>query len=235
MIISRSSDNSKRSVLMKPLVLLPLAIIAVSADTWCGKPYTKGSPPIIIPPASKFPVPPISSKPFLDFQCNPAIKPYIFKEDATAAFILDAQITHDIGKPFSGTSGRTVYTVSLMIGRTTLLGQRKLVAGSRGTEVAITLAALKPQLEPYNVSCTATASDGTSYHSSTLLHYYPPNPHGSVTKIDFRTGGLLARGQGSGEYRSIIPFGFYTAASSYLAQNLSVIDDIKANGYVCDV
>jgi hypothetical protein len=217
---------------MKLLALFSLAVVSVFADTWCGKPYSAGSPPILIPPASKFPLPPKSLSPLLNFQCNPAIKPYIFEEDTAAIFILDAQIAHDIGEPFSGVAGRTLYTVSLMTGTTTLLETGKLVAGSKGTEVVIGLAALSPRLEPYNVSCTATASDGTSYHQPTLLHYYPPNPHGSITKMDLRTGGLLVHAKGRTGYQPLIPFGFYTAASSYLAKNLSIIDEISANGYV---
>lgn len=68
---------------------------------------------------------------------------------------------------------------------------------------------------------------------ATAALYYLPNPtQGSTTKMDLRTGALLAKpANGSeGNYDTIFPIGFYTAYGGYLASNLSKLDEIKEQG-----
>jgi hypothetical protein len=63
---------------------------------------------------------------------------------------------------------------------------------------------------------------------------YLPNPtNSSVTKMDLRTGALLAKpADGSdGEYESFFPIGFFTWFDGYLAGNLSILDELKAQGW----
>jgi len=62
---------------------------------------------------------------------------------------------------------------------------------------------------------------------------YLPNPqHGSVTKMDLRTGGLLAKhtNRKGGSYESVFPIGFYTNFGGYLARNLSILNELKQQG-----
>jgi len=54
-----------------------------------------------------------------------------------------------------------------------------------------------------------------------------------VVKLDARTGALLAKpanGEG-GAYEPVLPIGFYTGFGDYLATNLSLIDEAKAQGF----
>jgi len=51
--------------------------------------------------------------------------------------------------------------------------------------------------------------------------------------MDLRTGALLAKpADGSdGKYESVFPIGFYTWFDGYLAGNLSILDELKAQGW----
>ena len=109
----------------------------------------------------------------------------------------------------------------------------KIRLGSRGNVFSAPLALLlKPRLEPYNVTCSATSLDGhATYTDSTLVKYLPPNPYGgSTVKMDLQSGGLVARRKGESQYQPIVPYGFYTSFSDYLAKNLSTLNDIKDLG-----
>jgi predicted ATP-grasp superfamily ATP-dependent carboligase len=73
----------------------------------------------------------------------------------------------------------------------------------------------------------------TQTFEATAQVYYLPNPsEGSVTKMDLRTGALLAKpANGSGgDYETVFPIGFYTTYDGYLASNTSVLDELKAQG-----
>ena len=53
-----------------------------------------------------------------------------------------------------------------------------------------------------------------------------------MTKTDLRTGALLAKpatGE-DGPYETVFPIGFYTDFSSYIAANLSVLNELKEQG-----
>lgn len=227
------------------LVLLLITISEVSSQptypfaTWCGKPYNEGTPHITLPPDSRFSVPPYSSQELLNFRCNPAIRPYVSGFDKEGSIIIDAELTHDVGVPFSSPSNsstspydQNLFQVAIEVnGRVLAGGPIKL--GSRGTEFTFPLSALPrgPQTTSYNISCSASYSHNAVFHDTTLLHYLPPNENGgSVTKFDLRTGGLLVKGKDKTDYEPIIPFGFYT--STNILNDLDKIDEIKAKGWV---
>ena len=73
-----------------------------------------------------------------------------------------------------------------------------------------------------------------TFEASAALYYLPDPSVGSVTKMDLRTGALLAKpANGSGgNYEAVFPIGFYTTYDSYLASNASVLDELKAQGWV---
>lgn len=77
-------------------------------------------------------------------------------------------------------------------------------------------------------------SAGTQVFSATTSLSYLPNPtNGSVTKMDLRTGALMAKpANGSdGAYAPVFAIGFYSAYDGYLASNFSVLDELKAQGF----
>lgn len=83
------------------------------------------------------------------------------------------------------------------------------------------------------MTCTATLS-GQTFTASGLLTYLPnpPSSIGSVTKMDLRTGALLARpanGNG-GNFAPVFPIGFYTQFDSYLAKDLSIPATLAGQG-----
>ncbi|KAK7684428.1 hypothetical protein QCA50_012375 [Cerrena zonata] len=73
-----------------------------------------------------------------------------------------------------------------------------------------------------------------TFQTTSQLFFLPPPASGrSVTRMDLRTGALLSRpatGKG-GPYETVFPIGFYTDFGGYLASNLSVLDDLKSQGF----
>jgi hypothetical protein len=71
-----------------------------------------------------------------------------------------------------------------------------------------------------------------------MLKSGPRHSSSHVTRMDLRTGALLAKpanGRGSGAYGYVPPVGFYTQLDPYLTTNLSKVDELKAmgNNIVC--
>ncbi|PCH43231.1 hypothetical protein WOLCODRAFT_138259 [Wolfiporia cocos MD-104 SS10] len=221
------------------LALLALALGRASAQTWCGKNYEKGSP--VVPPGGEFPTPPTSSSPLLAFRCAPALRPYL-PEDALApaGILVDTFLTHSEiadGAPIDladGAQAKLLVTVSID-GRVVTSGAVPLNATK--AELPFSLASLEPRKAAYDVACAATytgAGGAQTFETSAALAYLPDPTDGSaVTKMDLRTGALLARpanGKG-GPYETVFPVGFYSGFGDYLATNLSVIDEMKEQGY----
>ena len=104
-------------------------------------------------------------------------------------------------------------------------------------EIPFSLLNIQPQTAPYNVTCEATyptagqSAMTQTFTTSTALYVLLNPSSGSVTKMDFRTGALLAKpatGNG-GEYELVFPIGFFTQFDGYFT-NLSVIDELKDQG-----
>lgn len=208
----------------------------------CGKNYMASSP--VVPPGGQFPVPAVSSQPHLALRCAPVIKPYLPEDASTSAGILiDAPITFSqiqgavpIDLPVRGALGDLLVTVKVD-GRT--LASGPVAVNASKVELPFSLKSLKPQATPFDVECSATfAAAGAkdkhqTFTAKTTLSYLPDPPDGrSVTKMDLRTGALLAKpatGKG-GAYETVFPVGFYTNFGGYLDSNLSLINDIKSQG-----
>lgn len=75
------------------------------------------------------------------------------------------------------------------------------------------------------------SSSAQTFQTSASLSYLPNPTQGSITKMDLRTGALLAKpANSSGGYDTVFPIGFYTMFDGYLASNLSNLDQLKAQG-----
>ena len=196
----------------------------------------------VVPPGGQFPTPSKSSGSLLAFRCAPAIRPYL-PEDASspAAFIVDAPITfskvnnaRDINLTTKGALGDLAVTISV---DGHVLATANVPLNSTKVEVPFSLSGLTPQTKPFDVSCSATYSavqvHTQKFTASSSLYYLPNPPKGrSVTKIDQRTGALLAKpatGE-DGPYETVFPIGFYTSFDGYIATNLSALNVLKEQG-----
>ncbi|KAM5540947.1 hypothetical protein V8D89_005258 [Ganoderma adspersum] len=206
-----------------------------AADTWCGKNYQAGEP--VVPPGGQFPTPATTSDTLLAFRCSPAIKPYLPEDAFTSqTFLIDAPVIHSqvtgaapIVLPTRSSASPLHVTVAVN-GKTLATGS---LAPNASTTLSFSLKDLAPQAAPYDVQCTAKYGSSANYTATAQLSYLPDPPAGrSVTKMDLRTGALLAKpatGKGGG-YETVFPVGFYTSFD-YLSANLSTIDEIAAQGY----
>ena len=203
----------------------------------CGKNYMNTS--AVVPPGGQFVIPAMSASPLLAFRCVPAIKPYLPEDvHAPASFIIDTFLTHSqvagaqaISLPAHGDPGSLAVTVSVD-GRTLASGTVPLNATR--VELPFSLAGLEPRMQAFDVSCTAEYTHTKqTFAASAQLSLLPSPPEGrSVTKMDLRSGALLAKpatGAG-GEYEPVFPIGFYTNFGGYLDSNLTLLDELKAQG-----
>ncbi|KAG6334446.1 hypothetical protein ID866_4647 [Astraeus odoratus] len=220
------------------------AIVFASDSTWCGKNYKSSLPPV--PPGGNFLLPPQSQDPFLAFQCTPAIRPYLEEDVSTPASVLiDSPITYyEIAnaKPVnmgccSSWHDELDVTVSLD-GKT--LATAVVPLNATAYEIPFSLEGIEPKMTPYNLSCEAiygSTGEPQTFSATTLLHVLPNPSSGSATKMDLRTGALLAKpatGTG-GDYEPVFPIGFYTQFDGYLTANSSVnvsaIEELKDQGF----
>lgn len=190
----------------------------------------------------QFPIPATSPTPLLALRCSPAIRPYL-AEDATTLSPQDIAILIDTPVTFQQISN----AASISIPDLTALGSLSVSVSVDGNTLtsgtvplnvtkhalSFSLSSLNPRVEAYTITCSANFST-QKYEATGLLTYLPdpPSSIGSVTKMDLRTGALLARpADGSGgPYAPIFPIGFYTQFSGYLAQNLNISAQLKAQG-----
>jgi len=216
-----------------------------SAQTWCGKHYLPSLPPV--PPGGEFHLPATSVTPLLAFRCSPAIRPYL-AEDATSSlshgpsdvsFLIDTQITFSQianAEPITLPPGHAQGLLSVSV----TVNGKNLASGlvplnTTKHLLPFSLSSLKPQAQAYNISCSATfASSSQKFQAFGSLSYLPDPPPeiGSVTKMDLRTGAVLARpadGKG-GPFAPVFPIGFYTGFDNYLARDLTIPAQLKAQG-----
>ena len=192
----------------------------------------------------QFPIPATSSTPLLALRCAPAIRPYL-AEDANIlspqdmAILIDAPVVFQqisnaasISIPSLNTLGHLSVSVSVDGNRLTS-GTVPLNAAKHA--LLFSLSSLKPRVEAYTITCSATFSSFSQRYQATGSLTYLPDPPpsiGSVTKMDLRTGAILAKpadGKG-GSYAPVFPIGFYTAFDGYLAQYLNISAQLKAQG-----
>jgi len=216
-------------------------ITGVYGQTWCGKPYMQNQ--TASTPGGNFAIPSYSSSPLLAFRCAPAIRPYLEEDVGSGGGILiDSPVVNyqivgaePISLPSSGSlSSAGSLDVTISVNGTTL-GTAKVPLNATAYGIPISLKSFTPQMAAYSVSCSATysGSSGSQTYSATAALSVLPNPsNSSVTKMDLRTGALLAKpanGTG-GDYAPVFPIGFYTTYDPYLTSNLSVLNELKEQG-----
>lgn len=189
-----------------------------------------------VAPGGNFPLPSPSPDSLLALRCAPAIRPYLAEDVwSPAAILIDAPVVYyEIAnaEPIQLSSDYTLLDVTVSLdGRTLATGFVPLNATAY--ELPFSLEGITPQKAGYNLSCKATYAPTSQTFSATTALSVIPNPtNSSVTKMDLRTGALLAKpatGLG-GTYEPVFPIGFYTAFGGYLETNLSVINELKEQG-----
>jgi len=224
------------------------AVVAVSlvqgslGQTWCGKNYMSNQS--VVPPGGQFTFPPHSSEPLLSFSCVHVFRPYLEEDGKNAAFIVDTPIVYEsvtgaepILLPSGSSSSANLGSLDVTISVGSVSTTATVPLNTTGVQIPIDISGLVAQKDAYNVSCSATystasTSEPQTFNTSTLLLYLP-NTNASVTKTDLRTGALWVRpadGKG-GAFAPFIPQGFYVNFETYLATNLSMVDQLKADGF----
>lgn len=187
-------------------------------------------------PGGNFPLPSALSDSLLALRCTPAIRPYLAEDVLSpAAVLIDTPVVYyeiTNAEPIRLCSDDTVLNVTVSLnGRTLATGRVPLNATAY--ELPFSLEGITPQKAAYNLSCEATYAAASQTFSATTALSVLPNPtNSSVTKMDLRTGALLAKpatGLG-GTYEPVFPIGFYTNFDGYLTTNLSVINELKEQG-----
>ena len=196
----------------------------------------------------QFPIPPASDTPLLAFRCAQAIRPYLPGDEVEglpSAILIDTSIVHshiDNAKPISGliyNTGLTSVSINTVDVKVFVDGHL-LTSGSvplnvTKYELPFSLSDLQPNSKSYRISCIASFyHESQTFSTSSLLTYLPdpPSEIGSVTRMDLRTGALLARpadGKG-GPYSPVFPIGFYANYGGYLNQNLSIPAELASQG-----
>ena len=197
------------------------------------------------PPDGQFPVPASLEAPHLALRCNPALIPFLPDDNnpidpSSNAILVDALVrTTKIkgAQPLGAvpSSQDTGLFVNVFLDGEHLTSGKVPLNGSAA--LPFNLSDLSPRTNPYDLTCTATLSSSSrSFKSIPAQLTYLPFPDssiGSFTKLDLRTGGLLAkRANDSKPYEPIFPMGFYTAFGGYLDGSLSILEDLKDEG--CD-
>lgn len=204
----------------------------------CGKVYEQGDP--VVPPGGQFPLPEASTSPQLALRCNPGQIPFLPDDlDTSSSVILvDALVRNQAimgAQPLNLTSQNSELQVTVSLDGETLTTGNICLNGSAA--LPFSLSHMSPRMTPYSLTCTAvTVSSPKQTFTSipTNLTYLPSPPDhiGSVTKLDLRTGGLLAKRAVIQEpYQPIFPVGFFTSFDGYLNDNDTALEVLKSQGY----
>lgn len=189
----------------------------------------------MIPPKGIFEAFEELSVPQLAFQCSPKMHVHLESDGCNASSILlDTLVTFT----------RLRYSLPLpdsfdivappKLGLHIEIGEERFGFSdvqfyARNLEFPVSMCSLQPRLKPYIVKCVLSLGKEKSYTSTTSLSYLPQRSSGSVTTIDRKTGAMMVKSPGRA-YEPIFPIGFYTDFGGYLASNLSILDEIKAQG-----
>lgn len=189
----------------------------------------------------QFPIPPVSITPLLAFRCTQAIRPFLPTDSNSAepSILISAHVTsmelHD-STPFIPPQGEGQTNLSVTVSVDgQLLTSGTVPIGSTLYELPLLLSKLQARREAYTLQCSASMQDGQTFNATGKLTYLPEPSTAQIassTKMDLRTGAILAKGpNGEGEYQPIFPIGFYTQFDNYLT-NLTILSDLKQQGWV---
>ncbi|KAH9060639.1 hypothetical protein EDB87DRAFT_1576780 [Lactarius vividus] len=220
-------------------VLLSLLLAhSAFAGKWCGKEYRAGQP--VTPPWGQFPLPMATTTPQLALRCNAALMPFLPDDlvaNSSSQIIVDALVRYQEiagAQPLiMPSSPDAELSVNVFVDGMALASGTVSLNGS--ATIPFSLSAISPRSKPYSLTCTATLSSPEQSFKSiaTNLAYLPspPDSIGSITKLDQRTGGLLAkRARTQDPYEPIFPVGFFTTFGGYLEGNDGVLETLKGQG-----
>lgn len=154
--------------------------------------------------------------------------------DKTAALLVDAGISYQLGEPISECSITTPprklqVTVST---HNATLGSATVEVGSTENEVFINLANIAPRLDAYNLTVQATLGNSTLYSTTTKFSYLPyPDSYGSVARLDNLFGGTYTQRGKNSSWEQIFPYTYYVQWSLYWDANVSTLNDFASHGY----
>ncbi|KAF8153023.1 hypothetical protein B0H34DRAFT_721877 [Crassisporium funariophilum] len=210
-------------------------ITKVHGQTWCGKNYLRSQELVL--PVGRFEHQEESERPFLALRCLPRVQPYLPEDVSShsASILVDTSVTftqiHSASliesSPLDGTLELTIEIESADSVHV------NVPVNVSNWDIPLSLNKLEPRTKPYSVKCTAdiVSKEGNqTFVATSLLSYLPDPVSGSVTKLDRRTGALLTKSVG-GAFEPIFPIGFYTNFGKYLAFNISILDELKAQGF----
>ena len=174
--------------------------------------------------------------PLFAFQCLPRMQLYLEGEDcATSASVLVDTLTTLAPLRYASPLTTPVATITLSIDIEGLHSVHKNVQmNSTNLEFPVSLCHLLPQRQPFTLMCSAELESNSSpnqiFVTSSPLLYLPSPLVGAATSIDRRTGALMAKATNR-TFQAVFPIGFYTDFGGYLAGNLSILEEIKSQGY----
>ncbi|KAK7440953.1 hypothetical protein VKT23_016730 [Stygiomarasmius scandens] len=236
-----STTMSRFAASVVGVVLAAAGIVVGQDNTWCGKHYMSTDP--VTNPGGQFPIASTSSTPLLAIRCGPAVKPFLPEDTASTdptfvSILIDTPVTHQNitgASPVNLPSSNTTLSVRVSINGNQTLATGSVPLNATKHALPFNLSSLQPRTEAYTLTCEASLPDGQTFNGTNLLTFLPAPPEdiGSVTKMDMRTGGLLARpANGSGgDYERVMPIGFYTQYGDYLSQDLSIPSKLKEQGF----
>ena len=177
-------------------------------------------------------------------RCQPVVKPFFVDDEdiSSTLIIVDALVRYQEiagAQPLIMPMSSSTYpTLSVNVWIDDVLQTSGTVSLNGSTTIPFSLSGLSPRTEPYSLTCTATLSSPeqnfTSIPSSLVYLPSPPDYIGSITKLDLRTGGLLAKRTGTQDpYESVFPVGFYTQFGGYLERDDAdtILEVLKSQGY----
>ncbi|KAK7535386.1 uncharacterized protein J3D65DRAFT_631056 [Phyllosticta citribraziliensis] len=161
--------------------------------------------------------------------------------DTTASFIVDARLSLVTGEPYyngvyhKDTKETTPFDhlyidISLSDSGRSLVADKNVSVNSTANEFQFSLAGIKAQLEPYNVTLVGASRDGNqSYTATTQLFKLPARTDGgSVVKLDRLYNGLQVQDylSNSDAWSSLFPYSFYGSWDGYFQR--AIVDNAKA-------
>ena len=216
-------------------------LIYVGIETYgvtrCGKQYSANQPLVPVDWA-RFPLPSTTTTPQLALRCNPALTPFLpddVADNSSSLIIVDALVRY---QEIAGAQPLILPTppdAELLV--TVWIDGKPITSGAvrlNGSAVIpFSLSQMSPRSEPYALRCSATLSSPkqnfVSNHASLTYLPSPPNSIGSITKLDARTGGILAKQANSpGPYTPIFPIGFFTTFDGYLDGNNNTLQVLQS-------
>ncbi|KAK8182839.1 hypothetical protein BC567DRAFT_207300 [Phyllosticta citribraziliensis] len=207
-------------------------------DIWCGKAYRPAN--ASFEPGGWLYEPARSAEPRLDVQVYPRMNLYV-ETDTTASFIVDARLSLVTGEPYyngvyhKDTKETTPFDhlyidISLSDSGRSLVADKNVSVNSTANEFQFSLAGIKAQLEPYNVTLVGASRDGNqSYTATTQLFKLPARTDGgSVVKLDRLYNGLQVQDylSNSDAWSSLFPYSFYGSWDGYFQR--AIVDNAKA-------